>query len=196
MNENGAIVVPLPERIRASPRHAGGEFEVHLEGTAALLRGWGCRHELQLAGRYHSVYGDPQGREAIASASERELIAEIGEEAEQLVRLWARLDRTSLATAARGARRSGPADAIELSLVTGGTTTVPAQVYRDLVQLHAANELEQATRTGIACRLLDPLRPLLCAEALALLKRKRRPARLAGWFRRLGLAATRAVGAR
>ncbi|MEX2209187.1 MAG: DUF6817 domain-containing protein [Myxococcota bacterium] len=196
MEPGGARASTLRERIRAAPRHSGVAFEAHLEGTAALLRAWGCRRELELAGRYHSVYGNTQGRAALASRAARELMAEIGAEAEQLVWLWARLDRESLATAARLARRRNPGDPIELPLVTGEVIAVSARVHLDLVQLHAANELEQAARTGDGCRLLEPLRPWLCAGARAQLDQQRRPSRLASWCRRLVLETARVLGAR
>jgi hypothetical protein len=195
MERDVATATALHERIAAAPLHSGVAFDAHLEGTAALLRAWGCRRELELAGRYHSVYGNTLGRPALASREARELRSEIGAEAEWLVWLWARLDRDSLARVVNGR------DALEVSLVTGERIAVSAQVHVDLVQLHAANELEQAARTGGDCRRLDALAPWLCAPALAALERQRsiaRPRRswLAGHCRRLARRAARIVRAR
>jgi hypothetical protein len=189
----------LDERIRSAPVHTGGEFDAHLEGTAALLRDWGCRRELEHAGRYHSVYGNPRDREPLASAANRELIATIGVEAEQLVQLWAVVDRRSIAKAAKRVQRAGDTNPVELRLGTGESTVVSAQQFSDLVHLHAANELEITARSGATCSHLDPLRLLLCERAVALLDtRLRKPlaSRLAAWLRRFARKSMRAAGAR
>jgi hypothetical protein len=171
----------LVERIRRAPPHTGGEFDAHLQGTADLLRAWGCRPELERAGRYHAVYGNPFGREPIASPERRELVGEIGVDAERLVQLWARVDRASIVRAAK--RRRG--ETIELALAAGGTTTISAQELLDLCHLHAANRLEMASRTGRDCRDLDPLRPVLRAEAVAALDRQPRGSWLRASWRNL-----------
>ena len=179
----------LRERLAAAPSHSGTAFDTHLEATAALLRAWGARRALELAGRYHSVYGNPHGRLALASREARELIPIIGAEAERLVWLWAELDRGSLARPA------------EIALVSGERIAVSGQVHADLIHLHAANELEQATRTGVDCRLLEPLRPWLCRAALDALERQRAvgrpaPSWLAKRYRRLARRSARLFGAR
>lgn len=178
---------PLDRRIRGAPGHTGGEFRDHLEGTAALLRDWGCRPALQRAGRYHAVYGNPEGRQALASAASGELAAEIGDEAEELVRLWSVVDRRGVVEAARAYTRAVQRgdDRIVLKLAAGGTVAVSRRVYLDLAYLHAANRVEVARRTGRNCRRLDPLRPLLCPEAAAQIERYRRPRLLVAWWRRL-----------
>jgi hypothetical protein len=189
----GADSVPIWERVRAAPSHSGGEFASHLEGTAALLRDWGCRPALQRAGRYHAVYGNPKGRRAIVSPESGELAAEIGEEAEALVRLWSSVDRGGILAAARARRRrrARDEDSITLPLVGGGAIAVSRSVHRDLAHLYAANRLEQAPRTGRDTRRLDPLRPLLCPAAVAALALRRRPGRVLAWCRRLGGRPTR-----
>lgn len=192
----------LRERIRSAPRHSGGRFEDHLEGTASLLRDWGCRPALEQAGRYHSVYGSPEGLAGIASSDSDEVRAEIGEDAEQLVVLWSQADHKGIVEAARaysakgshGAAGNDPSDRITLKLAGGGATTVAPNVYLDLAHLHAANTLEYRMRTGKDCRHLDALRPLLCPEAVALLNRHRRPPRIVAWWRRLAARLGHASG--
>jgi hypothetical protein len=183
----GGDSVPIWERVRTAPEHSGGEFASHLEGTAALLRDWGCRPALQRAGRYHAVYGNPKGRRAIVSPETGELAAEIGEEAETLVRLWSIVDRGGIAAAARERSRWGARDgeSVALPLVGGGAIGVSRSVHRDLAHLYAANLLEQAPRTGRDGRRLGALRPLLCPAALAALGLGRRPPGVAAWCRRL-----------
>lgn len=164
--------VSVRERVRAAPRHSGGTFEGHLEGTASLLRLWGCRPALEQAGRHHAVYGSPEGRDPILSRQTGELVAEIGEEAERLVRLWGDLDHAGILEAASAwsvsrSRGESGEDPIRLELAAGGTTEVPGSIFLDLVHLFAANSLEYRIRKGLSLERLEPLRPLLCPEARA-----------------------------
>ncbi len=158
----------MRERVRRAPSHTGATFERHLEGTAAQLREWSQSPELVRAGLHHSLYGNEFGRESIV-VDPAELVREIGPEAEALVRLWTDVDRAALGQAASDFA-GGP---VTLTLRGGGGRTVSARQYLDLVHLLAANQLEMAARTGSDCRRLEPLRPLLCAGAVAELDRRR-----------------------
>ena len=159
----------LRERIRQAPKHTGGEFEEHLEGTASLVRAWGRSAELERAARHHSVYGNFSGRAPIAEREE--VAAEIGAPAEQLVWLWSVADRDSLGESALAAAARGGRGSVTLALADGGAVEVPAAVALDLAHLHAANSLEMAIRSGKPCTRLDALRPALCPEAVALVER-------------------------
>jgi len=172
---------PLRERIREAPRHTGGEFEEHLEGTAGLVRAWGRSAELERAARYHSVYGNFSGRAPIAER--QEVAAEIGDAAERIVWLWSVADREALTDAALAALARGGTGAVILALADGGAVDVPSAVALELAHLYAANTLEMAQRSGKPCTRLDALRPALCPEAVAHLERQPRKRGLFSWWR-------------
>jgi hypothetical protein len=132
------------------------------------------------AGRYHSVYGSPQGLAGIVSPESAAVRAEIGPEADRLVRLWSQVDRTAIVEAAPLAARSSTGDAaarIPLKLAGGGETTVSRDVYLDLAHLHVANSLEHRMRVGKRCDHIEPLRAVLRPEATAVLERHQRSMR-------------------
>jgi Domain of unknown function (DUF6817) len=151
------------EQVLNSKGHTGTTLKTHLEGTAALLEEWGQRQSVELAGRYHAVYGNPGGRTAICSQIDTDLVREIGDEAEYLVRLWSVLDRGSL-TRAICAFTSG-VEPIVLASNSGGLLEVNRQEYADLAHIQVANSLEVATRTGSVNYSLQKLHPVLSPEA-------------------------------
>ena len=151
------------EKVRRARDHTGTTFEEHLTGTAEILHEWGQRISVVQAGRYHAVYGNPHGRDAICSADSSELADEIGEEAEKLVRLWAVVDRNSLPRSA-SAFKAGH-DPILLISHTKEKVTVSRQQYIDLAHIQVANEIEIAKRHNGVARMLKKLRPVLCSSA-------------------------------
>jgi hypothetical protein len=67
----------------AARPHANGSLAQHLRGTEALLRQWGNREALCIAGLYHAVYGTDGYDDALASLAMRATIAGvIGADAE------------------------------------------------------------------------------------------------------------------
>ena len=69
--------------------HVNGSLVLHLRGTEALLRRWGNRDALCLAGLYHAVYGTDRIAGFLANLGMREAIADvIGAEAEGLAYLY------------------------------------------------------------------------------------------------------------
>lgn len=156
------------EQVLNSKEHTGTTLATHLEGTAALLDEWGQRESVILAGLYHAVYGNPGGRAAICSQNDPELASEIGEEAEDLVRLWAILDRSSLTQAAYS--YVAGEEPIMLASHAGDSLAVSRQQYRDLAHIQAANSIEVATRTKSVNFNLQKLHPALSAAASSRLK--------------------------
>ena len=74
--------------------HLNGTLEQHLQGTERLLRRFGNREAVCVAGLYHAVYGTDGIRGRLAGLDAREAVsAAIGAEAEALVYLYAACDR-------------------------------------------------------------------------------------------------------
>ena len=137
---------------------------------------------MELAGRYHAVYGNPRGRAPICSPDSAELTAEIGDEAECLVRLWSRVDRESLARAVP-AYQVGK-DPVSLVSATGEPLPVTRQQLLDVAHLFAANAIEMASRSRSrrVREAVQGLRPVLCSDAVTSLnEHRRRPWLLRRW---------------
>ena len=170
---NDAHTLEIWHRIRSAPNHTGTTLEAHMEGTASLLQAWGQRRCVELAGRYHAVYGNPGGRAPICSTDSPELATEIGDEAECLVRLWSWVKRESLAQAVR-AYCTGE-DPVMLVAATGEPIPATRQQYLDLAHLYTANAIEVCSR-GSSRRVRETvqgLRPVLCSDAVATLNEYR-----------------------
>src|SRR5947199_8408129 len=57
--------------------HVHGALATHVRGTETLLRSWGNREPLCLAGLYHAVYGSEGLRGSLTGLSRRGAIAEV-----------------------------------------------------------------------------------------------------------------------
>jgi hypothetical protein len=129
--------------------HSAEDLLAHLQGTCALLRAWGAREALALAGLCHSVFGTEMfGGDALPTSLRDDLSARIGAEAARLVWLFGVIDRRSFTAAARGqgrprARRSG--ELLELD----------ERDLADLAELYAANAVEQLPRLPLICALVE-----------------------------------------
>lgn len=74
--------------------HVNGTLERHLRGTQRLLRRFGGRDALCLAGLYHAVYGtDGISGRLVELGARKAIAAVIGDEAERMVYLYAACDR-------------------------------------------------------------------------------------------------------
>ena len=74
--------------------HKNGSLLQHLQGTWSLLQDWGNPEDVCLAGLYHSVYGTGGFEGQLLPLSQRPALREsIGQEAEELVYLFAACDR-------------------------------------------------------------------------------------------------------
>ncbi|MEZ4450575.1 MAG: hypothetical protein R3B09_13930 [Nannocystaceae bacterium] len=149
--------------------HSSADLLAHLEGTYALLRAWGAREAVALAGLCHSVFGTEMfGGDALPEDLRGELAAVIGGEAARLVWLFGVIDRASFTAAVRG---EGPA----IDRRGGADLELSAADLADLAEIYAANAVEQIPRLpGIVAvverALLGPCAALLspaAREALA-----------------------------
>ena len=118
--------------------HYGASLLDHLQGTYRILRGWGSRDALCLAGLFHSIYGTTLFQVRTVDRSRRaEIRGLIGAEAEELVHLFSVTDRT------RYFGRRPEEGAVTLQdLVTGEALPVSPGALRDLIEIHVANDIE------------------------------------------------------
>ncbi|MFD5410174.1 DUF6817 domain-containing protein [Streptomyces nojiriensis] len=141
--------------------HPGGTLLAHLERVQGLLGSWGARPALRRAGLCHAFYGTDGFPTALLPLARRaELAAAIGDEAEEIVYLYAACDRAA----------SHPTLALEeasfRNRFTGRVHSPALELRRDLAELSAANELDLAR--------IDPaFREAWGAELLALFTRLR-----------------------
>jgi hypothetical protein len=152
----------------AEIEHPGGTLLEHVQRVGLLLKGWGARHDLQLAGLCHAFYGtDGFATPLLPLESRAELVRRIGAGAEELVYLYAGCDRTA---SYRGLTSDS---GVFRDRFTGHTFSPDPRQRRDFAELTAANELDLAgispafrAKSGDGLlRLLTRLRPLLSDRA-------------------------------
>lgn len=123
--------------------HMGGDLLAHLDGTAAILQGWGCDDGLCVSGLFHAVYGTESYRRALASPEKRqEIAALIGAGAEQLVWCFGRMSKESF----YGSLPDGQPALTDRE--TGAPLPLGAASFSALCTLFAANWMEQKPRAG------------------------------------------------
>ena len=150
--------------------HVSGSLGQHLRRTELLLRSWGHRDALCLAGLYHAVYGTAGIRGALARRDQRDAIAAvIGAEAEALAYLYG-----ACARAIFHPRIGTPEQLRFADRFTGSEYPIAEAALRDFCELTVANELELATASE-AFRLeyraelaafFDRMRDLLSSPAI------------------------------
>ena len=120
--------------------HVSGSLAAHLRRTEALLRSWGSRDALCLAGLYHAVYGTDGIRGSLVGISDRHTIAEIiGAEAEALAYLYGACARREYHP------RIGTPDELRfVDRFTRAEYRISSDRLRDFCELTVANELELA----------------------------------------------------
>lgn len=119
--------------------HPGGTLFAHLCRVYRLLAAWEARPALLLAGLCHAAYGTDGFPTALLSLDRRtELARVIGPEAEEIVHVYAAMDRK--ATYPRLAAPDSPFH----DRFTGGTRRVDRTRRQDIAELTAANELDLA----------------------------------------------------
>ena len=164
------------ERLRAlgadAFAHVNGTLEHHLHGTERLLRRFGNREAVCVAGLYHAVYGTdgitgylvpPDARDAI--------VAIIGTEAEDLVYLYGACDRVRFHP-----RFGTPLQRLFVDRFSESQYPVSEPQLRDFCEITVANEIElalgnRAFRTRHAAELLqlfDRMRGLVSDAAYAM----------------------------
>jgi hypothetical protein len=140
----------LVERGAAAPEHNSGVTLLeHITGTYRVLERWGFSDDVLAAGLFHSVYSTQNFPLALASYDERSIVREIaGVDGERLAFLFCVKRSDSLFSLAA---RVTHGESGELRLAdwrTGETHAVSAHDVTALVNLVAANALEQAPRDG------------------------------------------------
>ncbi|MFF3376072.1 DUF6817 domain-containing protein [Streptomyces sp. NPDC002680] len=161
--------------------HPGGTLLAHLCRVYRLLAAWEARPALRLAGLCHAAYGTDGFPTALLSLDRRaELARVIGPEAEEIVHVYAAMDRKATYPGL-----AAP-DALFHDRFTGSTRTVLRSRCEDLAELTAANELDLARVNPVfrdqwgseLLALFTGFRPLLSGraweEAGALLGRRDR----------------------
>jgi hypothetical protein len=156
--------------------HVSGSLAAHLHGTEALLRRWGAREALCLAGMYHAVYGTDGILGFLASLGARTRIAElIGEEAEGIAYLYGACARDVFHP------RIGAAEELVFAdRYTGTEYPIDEGRLRDFCELSVANELELAFGSGAfrakhrasLRELFDRMAPHLSEPALTAFRRR------------------------
>ena len=121
--------------------HSGGTLLEHLAATCGLLEDWGNPPEVCVAGLFHSIYGTQYYRKQSADLSERERIRKaIGDDAEDLAYLFCVTDRR------RFYEQVGATPAVLVDQARETEVPVSAETLRRLLEIEAANFLEQAAR--------------------------------------------------
>ena len=91
------VIAFLKTRSAEQIAHVNGTLLAHLEGTCALLLGWGNPIDLCLAGLCHAIYGTDGFPVQLLDISRRwELKRMIGPQAEEFVYFYASCDRSYL----------------------------------------------------------------------------------------------------
>lgn len=123
--------------------HVNGMLERHLQRTQRLLRRWGSRDALCLAGLYHAVYGTDGITGRLAGLDARRAIADvIGVEAERTVYLYGACDREGFHP-----RIGTPLQHLFVDRFVHSEYAIVDAQLRDFCELTVANELELALRS-------------------------------------------------
>jgi hypothetical protein len=136
--------VHLLEELGAGARpHSGGTLLGHLLGTRDLLARWTCDEATCQAGLFHSVYATDHYRLALLNEQDRpRLVAVIGARAEELVHLFAIMDRQRFLADA-----TGPVESV-LDRRSSQRRHVGPAATNALCHILAANWVEQHERVG------------------------------------------------
>jgi hypothetical protein len=122
-------------------------------GTCRLLEDWGNPPEVCVAGLFHSIYGTQAYRNSSADLGERERIRKaIGDRAEELAYLFCVTDRKGFF------EQLDARPPVLVSWADKRDVEVSPETLRDLVEIDAANFLEQMPRvTDFPLHALDRL---------------------------------------
>lgn len=135
----------------------------HLRGVYALLYRWRGDDAVSRAGLFHSVYGSQAFPVSLALETDRLRVRKvIGEKSEVIAYTFGRSDRNFMF-------QSGPAPSKLLDRITGEVIDLELEFLQSLVEIEAANMLEQ---TPPIWRLDSDIRealPAIWAPWLALL---------------------------
>jgi hypothetical protein len=134
--------------------HVNGTLERHLHGTERLLREWGSREALCVAGLYHAVYGTDGIEGCLTALDGRDAVRRIiGAEAESLVYVYGACDRERFHP-----RIGTPAHNMFVDRFTGREYPIRDAELCDFCEITVANELDLALgNPGFARRHADAL---------------------------------------
>ena len=119
-------------------KHLNGDLAQHLKGTYELLREWGNSEPVCLAGLFHAVYGTAGFPAALLSLDKRsDIAAAIGDEAEELVYLYAACDRDYTYS-----KLTSNEEPIYRNRFTQESSSLPRLLLASFCELTLANELE------------------------------------------------------
>jgi len=132
-----------------SVRHTDTTLFHHLINTYLILKSWNVAHYVCNAGLYHSVYGTTYNHHGTKTCSrQRDFIKEIiGEEAENLVYIFCKIDRYGFYSLLLD---GSPMPFLVRSLEDNRLIKLNKRIVSDLCYLFAANWLEQSTRKGLS----------------------------------------------
>jgi hypothetical protein len=124
--------------------HIDGTLERHLHATMQLLRRWGNRDCVCVAGLYHAVYGTGGIDGHLAALDARNAIAEvIGKEAEALAYLYGACDRERFHPRIGSSEQS-----VFVDRFTDSEYAISEAQLRGFCEISVANELELAQRNA------------------------------------------------
>jgi SM-20-related protein len=130
-------------------KHSGGSLFDHLKGTHDLLRNWGNPEHVCNAGLFHSIYGTQHFRKQSVPFTERPTVrALIGAAAEYLTYLFCVIDRPKVFLDGEAMFQRHLFDRHSHQIVS-----VTHQIRDELVEIEAANLLDQGTSAATLARL-------------------------------------------
>lgn len=140
------LIAFLEEQQANRTRHSGRMLLDHLVGTHDLLRSWGANETVCLAGLFHSIYGTHRFLHQSWPLSQRDTIrALIGVDPETLVYLFCVTNRP---------RAFINNDGTIYDHYRQKSVPLPRAALHDLLEIEAANLLEQGSRSHVLDALL------------------------------------------
>ncbi|NII26982.1 hypothetical protein HB364_17965 [Pseudoflavitalea sp. X16] len=117
--------------------HSNRSLNDHLMGTYNILKSWGCREYVCIAGLFHSIYGTKKFKPALVNPENRfDIVKRIGPRAELLTFFFSLITIEVLKNASVKKRRTTLiCDSMEIELSN--------LLYTQLIEISAANFLEQ-----------------------------------------------------
>jgi hypothetical protein len=153
--------------------HSDDNLLAHLVHTYLLLRSWGCGEAVATAGLFHSIYGTEDFREATLRLEDRPLLRQIlGADAEAIAYHYCVCSKRQL----HEGLASGPPYRV-VDARRNEQIELGAQLFRDLILLDLANEIEQQPRVreapDVLCerrRVFELATPFMPAGAVTALR--------------------------
>jgi hypothetical protein len=140
MSQSDTLFVELQALGAGEFEHLNGSLAAHLRGTESLLREWGAREVVCIAGLYHAVYGTDGFNPSLVGIDMRQRIASLlGQEAEELAYLYGACNRRVYYP-----RIGTVSQLVFADRFTNTEYDISNEQLRDLCELILANELEIA----------------------------------------------------